>query len=272
VSIDFGTTTDSYELQFARPLTASANLVAVGLRDGVPLAQFVFGIGPSETTPVTETDGVSYPVRVRLVALDGTDHAVASVDTTVVYRLDRALSQGQYLIGRVELPLPAGFWSWRAALQQGPEAGVVLPRDSVRVAAPGPVLALSDLALGIRAASARWLPTPADTVLLTPFDLFLERSEVELYYEASGAIPGTPYRHQIAVYRTKGEGRLDPRPVVTLGFEERAEGTLLRSHRTLQLGRLKPGTYVVEVKVAGASAAGEPAVRRRELRVVRAER
>jgi hypothetical protein len=109
-------------------------------------------------------------------------------------------------------------------------------------------------------------------VLLTPFDLFLERSEVELYYETSGAVPGTPYRHQIAVYRTKGEGRLDPRPVVALGFEERAEADLLRSHRTLQLGRLKPGRYVVEVKVAGASAAGEPAVRRRELRVVRAER
>jgi hypothetical protein len=129
---------------------------------------------------------------------------------------------------------------------------------------------LSDLALGIRAASARWLPTPADTVLLTPFNLFLEGSEVELYYEASGAVPGTSYRHQIAVYRTKDQGRLEARPVVTLGFEERADGALLRSHRTLQLGRLKPGTYVVEVKVVGA--AGEPAVRRRELRVVRGER
>jgi len=107
-------------------------------------------------------------------------------------------------------------------------------------------------------------------VLLTPFNLFLEGSEVELYYEASGAVPGTSYRHQIAVYRTKDQGRLEARPVVTLGFEERADGALLRSHRTLQLGRLKPGTYVVEVKVADA--AGEPAVRRRGLRVVRGER
>jgi GWxTD domain-containing protein len=270
VSIAYGTTTDSYELQFARRLTAYADLVGVGLRDGAPLGQFVFAIGPAETTPMEETAGVSYPVRVRLVALDALERTIGKTDTTIIFRMDRPLSRGRYLIGRVELALPPGGWSWRAALSQGPEAGVVLPRDSVRVAAAGPPLALSDLALGIRAASARWLPTPADTVLLTPFKLFLEASEVELYYEAAGVVPGTPYRHQIAVYRTKGEGRLEPRPVVTLGFEERAEGALLRSHRTLQLGRLKPGAYVVEVKVAGP--AGEPAVRRRELRVVRAER
>jgi len=270
-SIEYGTTTDSYELQFAHRLTAYANLVAVGLRGGVPLAQFVFAIGPAETTPHPEIGGVRYPVRVRLVALDDADHAVGSADTTMDFRLDRALGRGQYLIGRVELPLPAGTWAWRAALSEGADAGVVLPRDTVRVAAPGPALALSDLALGIRSASARWVPAgAADTVYLTPFDLFLEGSEVELYYEARGAAAGTPYRHQIAVYRTKGDGRLEQRPVVTLGFEERADGALIRAHRTLQLGRLKPGTYVVEVKVAGA--AGEPAVRRRQLRVVRAER
>jgi GWxTD domain-containing protein len=268
-SIAYGTTTDSYELQFARPLFVAANLVAVGSRGQSPLGHFVFAVGEPGTQP-DPTDPGSYPVRVRVVTLDGADHPFARIDTTFVFRLAEPLRRGQYLIGRAELPLPPGLWGWRAAVQQGTGAGIVLPRDTVRVAAPGPALALSELALGIRAASARWLPTPADTVLLTPFNLFLEGSEVELYYEASGAVPGMPYRHQIAVYRTKDEGRLEPRPVVTLGFEERADGALLRSHRTLQLGRLKPGTYVVEVKVAGA--AGEPAVRRRELRVVRAER
>ncbi len=269
-SIAFGTTSDSYELQFARRLTAYANLVAVGSRDTAPLGQFVFAIAAPETTPSPEIGGVRYPVRVRLVVLDGSDHAIGTADTTLDFRLDRALGHGQYLIGRVELPLRAGYWDWRAALSQGPDAGVVLPRDTVRVSAPGPGLALSDLALGVRAASARWLPTPADTVLLTPFNLFLEKSEVELYYEASGATPGTTYRHQIAVYRAKDEGRLEARPVVTLGFEERADGPVVRANRTLQLGRLRPGTYVVEVKVTGAGS--EPAVRRRQIRVVRVER
>ena len=144
---------------------------------------------------------------------------------------------------------------------------MVLPRDTVRVAPVEPGLALSDLALGIPTASARWLPSPADTVLLTPFTLFLERSEVELYYEARGAVPGTSYRHRIAVYRVKGPGRLEARPVVALGFEERADLPLVRAHRTLQLGRLKPGRYVVEVEVSPPGGPAES--RRREIVVVK---
>jgi GWxTD domain-containing protein len=267
-SIDYGTTTDSYELQFARGLTGWADLVAVGTRERRPLAQFVFAIGPAGTTP-NGSRGATYPVRARVVALDASDHAVAHADTTLVFRLDRPIGRGQYLIGRVELPLPAGSWSWRAALSEA-EAGVVLPRDSVTVAAPGAALALSDLALGIRAASARWLPTPADTVLLTPFNLFPEGSEVELYYEVAGAHAGAAYRHEIAVFKLRRDGRVEDRPVVTLRVDEAAAGDLIRAHRTLLLARLKPGRYVVEVKVAGLD--GRTGVRRREIRVVKQER
>jgi GWxTD domain-containing protein len=270
-SIDYGTATDSYELQYARRLTAWADLVAVGSRGTLPLAHFVFGVGPAETTPSSDAGGVFYPVRVRLVALDGAEHAVASADTTIEFHLDRPLARGQYLIGRVELPVPAGGWIWRAAIEQGPVAGVVLPRDSVHVAPAGPALSLSDLALGVRAASARWVAAPADTVLLTPFDLFVEGREVELYYEAAGATPGAAYRHQIAVFRVRGEpGRVDERPVVTLAFQEPARGDVIRAHRTLQLRRLKPGPYVVEVRVVGPD--GRAEVRRRGFRVVKEER
>ena len=74
----------------------------------MPLAHFVFGIGPGETTPAEGAEGVSYPVRVRVVVLDGAEHTVANIDTALVFRLDRPLGRGQYLIGRAELPLPAG--------------------------------------------------------------------------------------------------------------------------------------------------------------------
>jgi hypothetical protein len=213
---------------------------------------------------------VSYPVQVRLVALDGADHAVAHADTTVVFRVSRPLARGQYLIGRVELPVPAGAWVWRAALAQGPDAGVVLPRDSVTVRPLGPGLSLSDLALGIPAASARWHPTPADTVLLTPFDLFLEGSEVEVYYEAGGTHAGAAYRHEIGVFRVRGDNRVEDRPVVTLRVDEAARAEVMRAHRTLQLARLKPGRYVVEVKLTGPN--GETDARRRAIRVVKRER
>jgi GWxTD domain-containing protein len=269
-SIEYGTTTDSYELQFARRLTAYANLIAIGAANGTPLAQFVFAIAPPETTPAPEVGGVSYPVRVRLVALDGADHAVAHADTTLVFRLDRALARGEYLIGRVELPVRPGRLVWRAALEQGSDAGVVLPRDSVNVGAPGPALSLSDLALGIRAASARWQPTPADTVLLTPFDLFPEGSEVDLYYEASGARAGTAYRHEIGVFRVRRDDRVEEKAAVALHVDEPALREVIRAHRTLQLARLKPGRYVVEVKVTGPDGTSES--RRREIRVVERDR
>jgi hypothetical protein len=138
----------------------------------------------------------------------------------------------------------------------------------VLVSHPVGGLTLSDLALGTRRTSARWQPTPQDTVRLTPFDLFPEGSEVELYYEVAGAAEGAAYRHEIAVYRMNGEtGAAEPRPVVTLGFEEPAAGPLVRSHRVLRLGRLRPGRYLVEVQVRPPG--GDALTRRRELRVVR---
>jgi hypothetical protein len=268
VSIDFGTTTDSYELQYAHRLSATANLIAVGKRDGIALAHFVFGIGSAETAATEDAGGVSYPVRVRLVVLDKADHALASLDTALVFRLDRPLGRGQYLIGRAELPLPAGRWSWRAAIEQGDSAGVVIPRDTVRVAREDAPLALSDLALGVEAASATWVPPGGEPVLLTPFDLFPMRSELRLYYEVSGALTGADYRHEIAVFRMKGDpATADRRPAVTLSVDERAAGTVIRAHRTLQLRDLKAGSYLVEVRVRGPG--GSEDVRRRAFRVVK---
>jgi GWxTD domain-containing protein len=268
VSIDYGTTTDSYELQFARRLTATANLVAVGQRDGVPLAHFVFGLGPAETTANEEAEGVSYPVRVRVVVLDGAERAIATADTAILFRLDRPLQRGQYLIGRVELPLPSGRWSWRAVIEQGDDAGVVLPRDTVRAAGLGPALALSDVALGVQAASATWQPPGGEPVLLTPFDLFPERSDLRLYYEAAGAVPGAEYRHEIAVFRMKGEPATpDHRPAVTLSVDERAAGPVIRAYRTLQLRDLKAGSYMIEVRVRGPGESED--VRRRAFLVVK---
>jgi hypothetical protein len=104
-------------------------------------------------------------------------------------------------------------------------------------------------------------------VLLTPFDLFLAGSQVELYYEASGARAGTSYRHEIAVFRVGRDERVQNRPVVTLRVDEAASGEVVRAHRTLQLAKLKPGTYVVEVKVTAPG--GSTDVRRRAIRVVK---
>ena len=267
-SIALGTTTDSHELQFKDTLQGVVDLVTVGTVGSAVLGHLVFAVAEPGTRPERETGGVRYTIRLRAVASDATGRPFADVDTTIVFRPAAPLGRSQYLIGRAEMPLPPGRWTWRAALQLGDSLGIVLPRDTVRAGGTGPDLSLSDLALGVPGASARWEPEPGDTVLLTPFDLFVEGAEVELYYEAAGAATGASYRHEIAVYRIRGtRGEVEERPVVTLGFDERAAGPLLRSHRVLQLARLKPGRYLIEVQVRAPD--GRSVARRREFLVVR---
>lgn len=269
-SIAFGTTTDSYELQFGHRLPIAANLIAIGRFAGGSLAHLVFAVASPDSLPPLRA-GESYPVRVRLAALDGAGRAFAMTDTTVTVYAPPTLAPGQYLLGRIEMALPPGRWGWRAAIQMGDSAGAVLPRDTVRVASTGDGLALSDLALGAIGASAVWLPTPSDTAYMTPFGIVQEGSELELYYEATGTDPGARYAHEIGVYRLRGNpAAAERRPVVRLGFEEEAADSIIRARRTLQLRRLKPGRYLVEVHVVGPG--GESDTRRREIRVLRLPR
>ena len=81
---------------------------------------------------------MSYPVRVRWWCSTAPTTPWRGTDTAFVFRLARPLRRGEYLIGRAELPLPPGRWSWRAAIEQGDDAGVVLPRDTVRARRCGP--------------------------------------------------------------------------------------------------------------------------------------
>ncbi|HEU5303879.1 MAG TPA: hypothetical protein VFU40_04475, partial [Gemmatimonadales bacterium] len=263
-SIAVGTTTDSYELQFSRRVGAIADLVAVGRSGDRSLAHFVFGIAATDLSAEPGPTGVTYPVRVRLVAFDGAGHSVAKLDTMMLIGLPERLRVGQYLVGRAELSLPPGEWSYRASLQQGDSSGVVLPRDTVRVATgDGTSLSLSDLALGSRGRAVPWVTGAGDTVLLAPSTLFRKRSEIEVYYEANAAITGNWYRHEISVFRDQRPSGATRSPLVALSFEEAAGGPVIRSHRTIHLGQLKEGRYIVEVRVTDPS--GRSQLRRRAI-------
>ena len=266
-SIAFGTSTDSYELAFARPLAAVADLVAIGRDSAAPAAQLVFAVAGTGLPGEAVEGGLEYRVRVRFVAVDQRGVPADVRDTTYRFRTRRSLGRRDWLLERLQVSLPPGRWQWRAAIQSGDSTGVVLPRDTVRVAPAGAGLALSDLALGVPDAAARWPAAPSDTVLLTPFDLFRPGADLELYYELAGTEPGRSYRHAITVYRLK-DAR-DPtrrRAEVTLGFDEPASSGLTRAHRTLQLGRLRPGTYLVEVRV-GVTGDSSTVTRQRIIRV-----
>lgn len=271
-SIAAGTSSDSYERQYPRPLAAHADLIAVGRTGKAALGQLVFAVADSAAGRPT-AGAAGFPVRARLVVVDDREHAVATLDTTLTARLTarpagRAGRQ-RWLVGRAELVLPLGRWSWRAALETTRTTGVVLPRDTVLVtegAEPG--ISLSEVAIGIPGASAVWVTRSGEAVPLTPFDRVAEGSAIGLYYELSGAVPGARYSHQIVVLRYHPDSpRGDRTPVLALAYDAEATGSLVGVRRTVGLGRLRRGDYVVEVRVRGPDA--RTVSRRREIEIVK---
>lgn len=258
-SIAVGTRTDSYELTFAEELKARTEVLAVGRDSTGTLVQIAYAISGKNLEPVTVTRGLLYSVRVRFTATDHTGRVVASLDTTRHFVAPERVPDDEHLVGRVAVPVPTGRYEYRLAIQQGEETGVVLPRDTVRVGGPSSVtLGLSDLVLGSRSANLAWRRSEQDTVLFNPLQTFKRAEEMQLYYEVQGLQPGSSYEVRLAVRKQGGSGGLFRKifggggAAISLKFDSRATAMVESAHRGLQLEKLKPGMYVLEVEVTDA--------------------
>ena len=258
-SIAVGTRTDSYELAFADELKARTQVLAVGRDSSGTQVQIAYAISGRGLEPVTVTRGFLYSVRVRFTAMDHTGRVVASLDTTRHFVAPERVPDDEHLVGRVAVPVPTGRYEYRLAIQQGEEAGVVLPRDTVRVGGPSSVtLGLSDLVLGSRSANLTWRRSEQDTVLFNPLQTFKRDEEMQLYYEVQGLQPGSSYAVRLAVRKQGGSGGLFRKifggggAAISLKFDSRATAMVESAHRGLQLEKLKPGMYVLEVEVTDA--------------------
>ncbi len=255
-SIAVGTTTDSYELRFARGLKVHSDVLAVGRDSTGEHVQITYAIAGSSLEPVAVTRGLLYTVRVRFVALDPLGRVAASLDTTRHFVAPAPVPPTEHLVGRVAVPIPSGSYQYRLAIEQGDDAGITLPRDTVRVGGSGDELALSDLVLGARSANLVWRRTPADTVLFNPLETFQRKDDMELYYEVAGLRRASSYTVELAVRRKGGGGGLlrkifgGKSTAISLKYQERAEGPVAASHRSLKLDRLKPGAYTLELTVS----------------------
>ncbi|MEP6687623.1 MAG: GWxTD domain-containing protein [Gemmatimonadales bacterium] len=259
-SIAVGTRTDSYELHFAEDLKTRTQVLAVGRDSSGTLVQIAYAISGKGLEPVTVTRGFLYSVRVRFTAMDRTGRVMAALDTTRHFVAPEPVPDDEHLVGRVSLPVPPGLFEYRLAIQQGEEAGVVLPRDSVRVGGPTSVaLGLSDLVLGSRSANLAWRQTSNDTVLFNPLQTFKRAEEMQLYYEVQGLQPGNPYEVRLAVRKQGGSGGLFRKifggggAAISLKFDAQASSAVETAHRGLLLEKLKPGLYVLELTVTDAA-------------------
>ena len=255
-SIALGTRTDSYELRFPEDLKVRSDVLAVGHDSAGTLVQITYAIAGKGLEPVTVTRGFLYSVRVRFAASDPTGRVVASLDTTRHFVAPEPVPDGEHLVGRVAVPVPTGRFEYRLAIQQGEESGLVLPRDTVRVGGLSSTgLALSDLVLGSRTTNLTWHRSEQDTVRFNPLQTFKRSEEMQLYYEVGGLRPGGAYEVRLAVRKQGGGGGLFRKifggggAALSLKFEARATESFESAHRGLQLERLKPGTYVLEVTV-----------------------
>jgi hypothetical protein len=202
------------------------------------------------------TRGYLYSVRVRFVATDRFRRIAASLDTTRHFVAPAPVPDGEYLVGRVSVPLRPGVFDYRLAIQQGEETGILLPRDTVRVGQPTATsLALSDLVLGSRNTNLFWRRTAEDTVVFNPLRTFKRTDDMELFYEVEGLSAGTKYKVRIAVRRQGGGGGLLRKVFgggsaqISLKFEETASFPVTSTSRSLKLDKLKPGNYRLEVTV-----------------------
>jgi hypothetical protein len=255
-SIALGTKSDSYELEFPDELKVRTQVLAVGRDSAGSEIQIAYAIAGSGLEPVTVTQGYLYSVRVRFVAIDRMGKVAAALDTTRHFVSPAPVPDGEHLVGRVALKVPTGLLTYRLALQQGEESGVVLPRDTVRVGQPtSTALALSDLVLGSRSTNLYWHRTDKDTVMFNPLRTFKRSEQMELYYELEGLSSGTPYAVRISVRKQGGSGGIFRKifggggAAISLKFDEQATFPVASSLRSLDLDRLKPGHYTIEVIV-----------------------
>jgi len=255
-SIAKGTKTDSYELRFARELKVHSDVLAVGRDSAGSEVQVTYAISGKGLEPVTVTRGYLYSVRIRFAAMDPTGRVVNAIDTTRHFVAPEPVPEGEHLVGRVAVPMPPGQYQYRLAVQQGEEAGIVMPRDEVRVGGTSSLnLALSDLVLGNHSSNLTWLRSPNDTVLFNPLQTFKRSDEMQLYYEVGGLRPGKPYEVQVAVRKQGGSGGLFKKifggggAAMSLKFDAQAASSFESAHRGLKLDRLKPGHYVLELTV-----------------------
>lgn len=255
-SIRTGTTSDTYALRFAEELTAETEVLAVGRDSTRPLVHVTYAVSGVSLEPVRIDRGFLYSIRLRFVALDDAGVVVATVDTLRHFVSAARVASREHLVGRVAIPVPAGRLTYRLALQQGDDVGIVLPRDTVVAAssagAEGPKL--SDLVLGSEAANVAWQPAPADTVYFNPLGTYRASDEMRVYYELSGVRAGAPYTTEIVVKKGTGGGGFLRKifggsgATITIRFQEEAAAAP-GIHRAISLEKLKPGTYTLEVTV-----------------------
>jgi hypothetical protein len=252
---------ETWSLGYELPLEAKLDVIAVGSDASGPLVQVAFAI-PGTSLYAPPTDGrVVYPVRMRATIFSGTK-VVARVDSLRNFVAAQAIPLDAVLFGRLPLPVPPGDYTVEVSLET-PSRGMTAPLQHVRVAAVnGAKLDLSDLALGARSVHLQWFTPAGDSAWVNPLREFHGHEPMQLYFEVAG-VPGHETFHiALAIFKSGGE-----QPQLQLGFDAQSLTTPDAIHQAIDIGKLAPGAYELQVTVS--TTGGATASRRREFIIVK---
>ena len=247
--------TDSYTLIFPKKIPVIVQTFAVGRPErGNSRLLVEFAIPSDSLVPQPRTDGrsgIEYRVTFRVTAVDTVQRIVRRMDTTRTFVATDTLPPGSALDGTLELAVPAGSYTVRAAIFQ-PGRGASLERPEIAFAPAAGALALSDLVLGRQGSGLTWTGADGARVWLNPLDQFPAGGELELYYELAGLRPGTEYRTAVGL---RPEKEKNEQSGLHLVFAETAAAPSTAFRRSIDLAQLRPGRYILTVTVEESGSA-----------------
>ncbi|HEU4569070.1 MAG TPA: hypothetical protein VFS07_00685 [Gemmatimonadales bacterium] len=235
-----GGSSDDAPLVFPVPALPSVQVAAVGdAAQDAGRAAVAWAIPGDHLVPARTEHGVVYPLRWRLTAVDSAGD-VHRAEGELQLAAQDSLVAGQFLSGTLELPLPAGAWQVGVAFWQPDERhGGAVQVKEVRLATGA--VTLSDLLLGREEELVRWNGVPVN-----PLNTWRRDGTMQVYAELRGVPAGAEYRAAIEV-RQLDHAR--GRPLVSVTSQARSDGAVTLFRRTLDLGRLRPGTYRLTLRV-----------------------
>jgi hypothetical protein len=268
-AIAVGVTTDGYPQHFRNSLDAIVQVYGVGFGEGESRrVLMVFAVPGRKLVPLPRPDGrpgLLYPIAFRVIAMDREHGLVRQLDTTRTFLTKDTLKGDQHLTGLLELPVPPGTYQIRTMVTApGLDAATGTGRDSVDIPQSPRDLILSDLILGQTTAGVAW-PYAGLRVPLNPLNAYPRGVDADLFYEIGGLLPGRSYSVTIAVRRA--EDKPKDKPAFQVGFELKATAAYERVTRSLGLGNIKPGNYVLLVQVRESGSERE-VERRRALNIL----
>jgi GWxTD domain-containing protein len=256
-----GTSTVAHQRRFQRRLAVTTQVIVVGREGDSGLAHILYAIprvpgGPTGTVPT------SVPVRLRFMAEDAGGTTV-TVDTMAPLRTDAWLGKDDWALGRFAVPLGAGAWQYRFALEAAGGYGRVLPPDSLTVSGTAGPLAVSEPAMGQAALGIAWQTPGGEPAWFQLGRPFRRALPLDLYFEVYGLRAGEAFQTTLIV-------RSGRRTRLAIASEEIAAGSVTRVHRTATLDRLTAGRYALQVRVTSGGRTVESPLR--EIRIVAGDR